>query len=59
MNLDGRCMVVSGAAHGVVGAGTRLRLAQKGDRVVGRYAGGRIRCGCLVGRVVGARLAFH
>ncbi len=60
VNLDGRHMYVSQTAElGVVGAGTELRFVQRGSRVVGRYAGGRIRRGCLVGRVTGSRLVWH
>jgi hypothetical protein len=60
VNLDGRWLRVSAtAASGVVDAGTRFHLVQRGERVLGRYAGGRIARGCLVGRVAGARLVFH
>lgn len=60
MNLDGRVMAVSGTApNGVVGAGTRLHFSQVGDRVVGRYSGGRIVRGCLAGRIEGGKVGFR
>jgi hypothetical protein len=60
INLDGVEMYVSStAAGGVVGAGTRLRFQQRGARLLGRYAGGAIRRGCLVGRVSGASVVFR
>ncbi len=60
INLDGVEMYVSStAADGVVGAGTRLRFQQRGSRLLGRYDGGAIGRGCLVGRLAGASLAFR
>ena len=60
MNLDGRLMYVSStAAKGVVGSDTRLSLLQKGSRVLGRYHGGSIERGCLIGTVKGAFFAFR
>lgn len=60
MNLDGRVMTVSGTAPtGVVGAGTLLEFVQLGGRVLGRYSGGRVIRGCLVGRIEGAEFAFR
>jgi len=60
MNLNGRCMRASGtAANGVVGAGTVLRFFQVGAKVIGRYSGGRIRRGCLIGQIADARLSFR
>ena len=60
MNLHGRVLAVSGTdPNGIVGAGTRLYLSQLGDRVAGRYSGGRIRRGCLVGRLAGVGLRFR
>lgn len=60
MRLHGRVMYVSSTAdQGVVGADTLLRLHQTGARVYGRYAGGAIVRGCLVGRVEGAELVFR
>lgn len=47
------------ASGGVVGAGTRLHFVQRGSRVVGRYQGGAIRRGWLVGRVVGDTLSYR
>lgn len=60
MNLDGLSMYVSTtAACGQVGTDTQLHLAQWGSRVFGRYAGGAIKRGFLVGRLAGAQLAFR
>jgi hypothetical protein len=60
LTLDGVEMyVTSTAAQGVVGAGTRLRFQQKGSRLIGRYAGGAVRRGCLVGRMSGGYLVFR
>ena len=60
LSLDGVEMYVSStAAQGVVGAGTRLRFQQKGSRVLGRYAGGAVKRGCLVGRVSAGSLVFR
>jgi hypothetical protein len=60
MNLDGVVMCVSSTAEqGVVGAGTRLCFTQKGARVMGRYSGGAISRGCLVGRLSGSELVFR
>jgi hypothetical protein len=53
-------MMVSGTApNGVAGAGTRLRFSQVGNRVLGRYSGGRVVRGCLAGRVEGAEFRFR
>ena len=52
MNLDRVVMHVSSTAdQGVVGPGTRLRFMQKGSRVMGRYRGGAVLRGCLVGTI--------
>jgi hypothetical protein len=60
MNLDRVVMHVSSTAEqGVVGAGTRLRFTQKGARVLGRYSGGAISRGCLVGTLSGPQLVFR
>jgi len=60
MNLDRVVMCVSSTAEqGVVGAGTRLRFTQKGSRVIGRYSGGAISRGCLVGTLSGSELVFR
>ncbi|HKU13595.1 MAG TPA: hypothetical protein VJQ52_04315 [Steroidobacteraceae bacterium] len=60
MNLDGLVLSVSTtAAVGVVDSNTVLRLRQQGDRVFGRYSGGSISRGCLVGRIEGHRLSFR
>jgi hypothetical protein len=60
MTLDGLVMCVSATGvGGVVGAETRLRLRQLGGRVLGRYSGGAVRRGVLVGRLAGSRLDFR
>ena len=60
MNLDGKSFQVSaGSEHGVVTSDTRLDLRQKGDRVVGRYRGGTIVRGYLVGRISGVAFRFR
>lgn len=60
MNLDGLVMYVSSTAErGVVDADTRLRFRQTGSRVLGRYSGGAVTRGVLVGRLTGTQLAFR
>jgi hypothetical protein len=60
MNLDGRLMYVSSTAQqGVVGSDTRISFAQRGSRVLGRYRGGSVDRGCLVGTVTGATFLFR
>jgi hypothetical protein len=60
MNLDRIVMYVSSTAdQGVVGPGTRLRFLQKGSRVMGRYSGGAVSRGCLVGTLSGSQLVFR
>lgn len=60
MNLDGLCMYVSATAErGVVGSDTQIRFTQRGSKVFGRYSGGAVTRGCLVGRLVGDDLAFR
>jgi len=60
MNLDRIVMYVSSTAdQGVVGAGTRLRFTQNGSRVLGRYSGGAISRGFLVGTLSGSQLVFR
>ena len=60
MNLGGLTFqVCATAAVGVVSAQTRLRLVQRGSRIFGRYQGGSIVRGCLVGRVSGDMLTFR
>lgn len=59
-NLDGLTMFVSGTAPGgVVNAETRLTFRQVGERVMARYAGGRIGRGILVGRWRQGTLTFR
>lgn len=58
--LDGLVLrVAATASNGVVDGATRLILRQRGARVVGRYSGGSIRRGCLVGSVSGSDFAFR
>jgi hypothetical protein len=60
MNLDGLSFQVKAtAAVGVVSSDTRLRLVQRGTRVLGRYEGGSIERGCLVGTLSGHTLSFR
>ena len=60
MNLDGTSFQVSATgAEGIVSRETRLRLVQRGARVLGRYHGGTIRRGYLVGELLGRRLSFR
>ncbi len=60
MSLDGASFRVSTtAAQGVVSSDTRLHLVQRGSRVLGRYAGGTIQRGYLVGTVAGSTLRFR
>jgi hypothetical protein len=60
MNLDGVTMFVSSTANnGVVDVSTRIAFRQHGSRVLGRYQGGSIRRGCLVGVLTGATLQFR
>ena len=60
MHLDGLVMHVSSTAeHGAVGTDTLLQLRQTGSRILGRYSGGAIVRGCLVGRLTGSRLLFR
>lgn len=59
-SLDGVVMSVSvTAALGVVSSATRLRFWQVGSRVLGRYGGGRVTRGYLVGTLDGSRLRFR
>ncbi len=60
MNLDQVVMYVSSTAdQGVVGPGTRLSFTQKGSRVMGRYSGGAILRGFLVGTLAEEGLIFR
>jgi hypothetical protein len=60
MNLDGLVMHVSSTAErGVVGDDTCLRFHQKGSRTLGRYSGGAVARGYLVGEVEGPELVFR
>lgn len=60
MNLDGLSFQVCATASiGVVSAQTRLHLTQRGSRIFGRYGGGSVLRGCLVGRVRGQALTFR
>jgi hypothetical protein len=51
--------VSSTADGGVVGADTKLHLVQRGFRVAGKYSGGMIRRGCLIGRIAGGTLHWR
>ena len=60
INLDRRRFgVAETAAAGVVSAATRLELVQRGSRLLGRYAGGPIERGRLVGDVAGGVVRFR
>ena len=58
--LDGVVMRVSATAKsGVIDSATRLRFVQRGARVLGRYGGGSVLRGYLVGTIEGTRLRFR
>ena len=60
MNLDQLTFRVSATApDGIVSSSTRLRFAQRGSRVFGRYGGGTVRRGVLVGAVAGSTMRFR
>ncbi len=60
VNLDGVVMRVSATTRsGVIDSATRLRFMQRGERVLGRYGGGSVLRGYLVGTIDGARLRFR
>jgi hypothetical protein len=60
MNLNGLSFQVGATATtGVVSSETRLVLSQRGSRIFGRYQGGSIRRGYLVGSIVGHKLNFR
>jgi hypothetical protein len=60
MTLDGTTFRVSATAdNGVVDSNTLLSFMEKGGRVLGRYSGGAIERGCLVGVREGSRLTFR
>jgi hypothetical protein len=60
MNLDGLVMYVSSTAEqGVVGGDTCLRFRQVGSQVFGRYSGGAVSRGLLVGRLTDSQLTFR
>lgn len=60
LDLDGVVMhVTATAANGVVDRDTRVSFRQRGSRVVGRYSGGKVRRGWLVGTTSGNRLTFR
>jgi hypothetical protein len=60
MNLNGLSFQVSvTATAGVVSSDTRLDLEQRGCRIFGRYQGGSIQRGRLVGRIVGHTMHFR
>ncbi len=60
MNLHGTSFQVSSTAEtGVISSHTRLEFEQRGDRVLGRYRGGSIQRGWLVGNLSGRTLRFR
>jgi hypothetical protein len=60
VNLDGLVMSVSSTGpQSVVGSGTLLYLRQKGSRVFGRYGGGSVSRGYLVGQLTAQQLVFR
>jgi hypothetical protein len=60
MNLNGLSFQVSAtAATGVVSSDTRLALLQRGNRILGRYQGGSIQRGYLVGCIMGRTIHFR
>lgn len=60
MNLDHTLFRVSSTADcGVVSSETRLALVQRGSKVLGRYRGGNILRGYLVGTLTGSVLRFR
>ena len=60
MNLDHTLFRVSSTAdRGVVSSETRLALVQRGMKVLGRYRGGTILRGYLVGALTGSLLRFR
>lgn len=60
MNLDRtQFRVSSTAANGVVSSETHLALTQRGVRILGRYSGGSILRGYLVGTLTGTVLQFR
>jgi hypothetical protein len=60
MTLDGKTFrVTATAAGGVVSSDTRLHLKQRGPRVLGRYCGGTIARGYLIGGLSGSGLSFR
>lgn len=60
LSLDGAVFRVAATAdNGVVSSDTRLVLTRRGSRILGRYTGGSIRRGCLVGTQEGFTLTFR
>jgi len=60
MNLDQtRFRVSSTAANGVVSSDTCLAFVQRGAKILGRYSGGSILRGYLVGTLTGTVLQFR
>ncbi len=60
MNLDGKQFrVAATAAQGVVSEDTVLEFVQRGVRVLGRYQGGAVIRGYLVGTLTGRSLRFR
>jgi hypothetical protein len=60
MNLNGLSFKVSATGTaGVVNSDTRLDLVQRGNRILGRYHGGSVERGYLVGSLAGHMLHFR
>ena len=60
MNLNGLFFQVSvTATAGVVSSDTRLALLQRGSTIFGRYRGGSIERGYLIGNIVGNTMRFR
>jgi hypothetical protein len=60
MMLNGKTFRVAATAEaGVVSSDTRLQFRHQGHRVFGRYHGGRIARGYLIGTLVGCGLHFR
>ena len=59
VDMDGRVCHAVGPSGGDVDPATEFRFRQSGDMVWGRYSGGRIRMGFLVGTSDGSTLDFR
>lgn len=52
--LDGRCFVTTGNAHGLSTAATTFQYFVDGEMVTGSYHGGEIAAGQIIGKVTGS-----